>query len=342
MENQQNGNIARQQEAMTIWEPRRQEIVALYQNGTKSQAAMAQLYAVTQTAFQKAIARMGIPSKSRGRAGSLNGRYIDGTKCTAYPDGGKDPLQQVRRDESVACPSCGRMPHEQRSGQSGSPLLAVSQQPSQAAMVEFPEGWAILTDPPYGLGPLWSGGGGTRKNSWQFDPKEAKSWDAKPPEWLVGAIGHATPAIVWGGNYLRFAPSRAWLVWDKGIPDFTTGHSELAWTNLNQPIRNFRIFPNVITPTGRDGKKLHPTQKPVALMQWCLGFLPDAKTILDPFMGSGTTGVACQRLGRRFIGIEIDPDYFAIACKRIDEATRQPHLFVKPAEPRPVQEGWAL
>ena len=97
MENQQNGNIARQQEAMKVWEPRRQEIVALYQNGTKSQAAMAQIYGVTQTAFQKAIARMGIPPKSRGRSGSLNGRYIDGTKCTSY-------RQMV---EKTHCNRCG-------------------------------------------------------------------------------------------------------------------------------------------------------------------------------------------------------------------------------------------
>ena len=87
----------------------------------------------------------------------------------------------------------------------------------------------------------------------------------------------------------------------------------------------------------RDGSQ-HPTQKPVALMQWCLGFLPDATTILDPFMGSGTTGVACVKLGRKFTGIELDPDYFDIACKRIEDAYRQPDMFVEPPAPKPVQE----
>ncbi len=81
----------------------------------------------------------------------------------------------------------------------------------------------------------------------------------------------------------------------------------------------------------------HPTQKPVALMEWCLGFLPDAKTILDPFMGSGTTLVACAKLGRKGIGIELDPDYFEIACKRVAEAYRQPDLFIAPPE-KPTQE----
>jgi DNA modification methylase len=197
---------------------------------------------------------------------------------------------------------------------------------------------AVVTDPPYGLGDLWQGGGGNGKNSWKFDPKEAKGWDASAPLWLPEVIGD-TPAIIWGGNYMPFPVSRAWLVWDKGIPDFTTGHSELAWTNLNQPVRNFKLCPNVMTPTGADGKKKHPTQKPVALMEWCLGFLPNAKTILDPFMGSGTTGVACQKLGRAFIGIELDPEYFAIACKRVDEAMRQPDLFIAPAPDKPVQES---
>ncbi len=77
-------------------------------------------------------------------------------------------------------------------------------------------------------------------------------------------------------------------------------------------------------------------------MEWCLGFLPDAVTILDPFMGSGTTLVACQRLGRMGTGIEIDPEYFAIACKRVDEAARQPDMFVQPPRTTTVQEGFDL
>lgn len=86
----------------------------------------------------------------------------------------------------------------------------------------------------------------------------------------------------------------------------------------------------------------HPTQKPVALMKWCLGFLPDAKTILDPFMGSGTTLVACQRMGRHGIGIELDPDYFDIACRRVDEAARQPDLLIPETRAVPVQTDMEL
>jgi DNA modification methylase len=87
--------------------------------------------------------------------------------------------------------------------------------------------------------------------------------------------------------------------------------------------------------------KQHPTQKPLALMRWCIGFLPDAVTILDPFMGSGTTGVACVKLGRKFTGIELDPDYFDIACERIAKAYQQPDLFIE-SPTKPVQETFTL
>ena len=86
--------------------------------------------------------------------------------------------------------------------------------------------------------------------------------------------------------------------------------------------------------------RVHPTQKPVALMEWCLGFLPNAQTILDPFMGSGTTLVACAKLGRAGIGIELDPDYFQIACDRVQKAYDQPDLFVEQPKPAPTQEGF--
>jgi DNA modification methylase len=195
---------------------------------------------------------------------------------------------------------------------------------------------AVVTDPPYGLGDLWQGGGGKGRSSWAFNPAEAQGWDMEAPNFVAAIVGDL-PAIVWGGNYFDLPLARGWLVWDKGIPDFTTGHSELAWTTLDQPIRNFKLCPNVMTPTGTDGSKVHPTQKPLALMRWCLGFLPNAQTILDPFMGSGTTGVAAVQMGRRFIGIEREPKYFNIACRRIEEAQKQSDLFIEAPKPKPVQ-----
>ena len=106
----------------------------------------------------------------------------------------------------------------------------------------------------------------------------------------------------------------------------------MAWTNLDRPVRVFRFAQ---CEQASEGPKFHPTQKPLALMAWCLKWIK-APTVLDPFMGSGTTGVACQKLGRKFIGIEIEPKYFDIACKRIEEQWRQPRLFEEP-KPKPEQ-----
>ncbi len=184
---------------------------------------------------------------------------------------------------------------------------------------------AVVTDPPYGIGI-------TKSNRLAVSRgMGGVSWDDKPASvsWLNTK---SQTAIVWGGNYFDLPPTRAPLVWDKNNAGRDFADFEMAWTNLDMVARRF-----VFRPMNMDGGKQHPTQKPVALMEWCLGFLPNAETILDPFMGSGTTGVACVNLGRSFTGIELDPGYFDIACKRIEEAYKQPRLFEEPA-PKPVQE----
>jgi site-specific DNA-methyltransferase (adenine-specific)/modification methylase len=143
--------------------------------------------------------------------------------------------------------------------------------------------------------------------------------------------------IIWGGERFSLPVRRRWLTWVKPDAAPTFASTEYAWTSRNAPARHFTYAVGAVNQE-RVG---HPTQKPVALMEWCLGFLPKADTILDPFMGSGTTLVACAKLGRRGIGVEIDPDYFAIACKRVEEAYRQPDLFVE-RPPAPKQKGFDL
>jgi len=200
----------------------------------------------------------------------------------------------------------------------------------------------LLTDPPFGIGES------SRKVASRSNAAAAKDygffdWDKEParPEAISAARTLANHQIIFGGNYFEgLPPSSCWLVWDKeNSGDFAD--CELAWTNLKRAVRIFRWRWNGMIRKGNE-QRLHPTQKPVALMEWCLGFLPNAQTILDPFMGSGTTLVACQRLGRNGIGIELDPDYFEIACKRVDEATRQPDMFVQQPEPKFVQDGFDL
>lgn len=180
---------------------------------------------------------------------------------------------------------------------------------------------AVVTDPPYGIGINKSHRLSTSRGH------GGETWDDKPADmsWLLPM---SVPSVVWGGNYFDFPPTRCVLAWDKNNAGRDFADFELAWTNLDMVARRF-----VFRPMNMDGGKQHPTQKPVDLIKWCLDFLPaDAETILDPFMGSGTTGVACAKLGRKFIGIELEPKYFDIACKRIEEAYKQPDLFIAPPE----------
>lgn len=193
---------------------------------------------------------------------------------------------------------------------------------------------AVVTDPPYGLGDKWQGGGGSKRTSWRFNPDEARAWDREAPAIVHELPGLARECIIWGGNYFELPASRCWLVWDKKQnDDWTTGQAELAWSSVDRPVRVFRFAQ---CEQASEGHKFHPTQKPLALMSWCLKWI-ESKTILDPFMGSGTTGVACVKLGRRFIGVEIEERYFDIACKRIRDAYAQPDMFVEPPANKPRQ-----
>lgn len=186
---------------------------------------------------------------------------------------------------------------------------------------------AVVTDPPYGLGDKLDGAGDS--SSWGLlYSNGAPDWDKEiATDALDAALQKGRWQIVWGGNYYALTPMRCWLLWDK-MQEHTSGHAEMAWTNLDKPVRTFRYARAQLASEG----KVHPTQKPEPLMRWCIGHLPDtAQSILDPFMGSGTTGVAAVQMGRKFIGIEREPKYFDIACKRIEDAQRQGDFFVEQA-----------
>ena len=190
---------------------------------------------------------------------------------------------------------------------------------------------AVVTDPPYGIGE--DGGRFRDRKGGGHRVLRKGGWDSDRPskDTFAAVLSAGNSAIIWGGNYFAdmLPPSKGWLYWDKLMGgDFADG--ELAWTSLDRALRKF-------THCNKGHGKEHPTQKPVALLKWCLGFLPDAHFVIDPFMGSGTTGVACVKLGRKFIGIEIDEKYFDIACKRIRDAYAQPDLFVAPPAPSPTQ-----
>jgi DNA modification methylase len=201
---------------------------------------------------------------------------------------------------------------------------------------------AVVTDPPYGIG---ESGQKNRTRGKVAAPGNYKDchWDDQPasPAHIAAIMGVSKHQVIFGGNFFEgLGPTSCWLVWDKqNTGDFAD--CELAWTNLDKAVRRIYWRWNGMIRKGNDVRE-HPTQKPVGVMEWCINHLPDAaQTILDPFMGSGTTLVACAKLGRKGIGIELDPDYFQISCERVQKAYDQPDLFVAPPTPA-FQEGFDL
>lgn len=179
---------------------------------------------------------------------------------------------------------------------------------------------AVVTDPPYGIGASRMSFG-----KWRTSRMVKSGWDDQAPE-LEEVLALAVPSIIWGANNFVLPPSRAYLVWDKGAGfkgrDFA--ECEMAWCSFDG---NARVFSYDPLARGAYKDKMHPTQKPLELMKWCLGFVQGS--VLDPYMGSGTTGVACASLGRKFVGVEIDENYFAVACERIRKAYSEPDIFVE-------------
>jgi site-specific DNA-methyltransferase (adenine-specific)/modification methylase len=197
---------------------------------------------------------------------------------------------------------------------------------------------AVVSDVPYGIGFQHSG---AASRNWRgrrcaerarrqhakiigddhiFDPTPVLNW----------------PCLLWGADHFaNTLPSTgSWLCWDKSDmigPADSFADAEFAWCSLLSIKRNiFRYLWKglcCVKLGENNGFRQHPSQKPLALMVWCLEMFPRARAVLDPYMGSGTTGVACVRTGRKFIGIEIEPKYFAIAIKRIEaELNRFPLL----------------
>lgn len=212
---------------------------------------------------------------------------------------------------------------------------------------------AVITDPPYGqkLNTNVRGKNGTRKYSLVDRRRTAagihsSGWATEYPEAIYGDDEPFDPAhlltldgrlLLWGAH--KFAdrlPPGSWLVWDK-VPTGKVrdqGDGEAAWMNCSKPLRIYRLLWDGVC-VGSEARhevtagqrRVHPTQKPEALMRWCIQQAGEPQTILDPYMGAGSTGVAAMQLERKFIGIEIEPKYFDIACRRIEDAQRQSRMF---------------
>jgi DNA modification methylase len=192
---------------------------------------------------------------------------------------------------------------------------------------------AVITDPPYGISQASNRGFA----SWD-GVAIANDHDTSARDWV--AQWSDGRAAAYFGTWKRPAPAdtRACVVWDKG-PAFGMGDLSLPWKPSFELVyvcgkgwagrRGEGVIRGGIVVTWESKGRDHPHQKPVWVSEHFIERMPEAVTICDPFMGSGSTGVACARMGRKFVGIEIDPKHFDSACRRLDDALKQPDLFVE-------------
>ena len=193
---------------------------------------------------------------------------------------------------------------------------------------------AVITDPPYGTSTLTNNYDRglsclTAANNYPPIYGDDKPFDPSP--WIK-----FPKVVLFGANYYadKLPPSGCWLIWDKrcGVVEVDQADAELAWTKgaPGTVPRVFRhLWHGMLKDSERDEKRVHPTQKPVALMNWVMQKVgvPEGGTVLDPYMGSGSTGLACIKAGFSFVGIEIEESYFNISKERIELAQQQPSLF---------------
>jgi site-specific DNA-methyltransferase (adenine-specific)/modification methylase len=204
---------------------------------------------------------------------------------------------------------------------------------------------AVITDPPYGIGESSKKvesrqrkiGGNSKAMADQRDYGDFE-WDKSPPsnELIELIRTKGNHQAFFGGNYFALPPTSCWLIWDKLNGDNDFADCELCWTNWHKAVRRLQWRWNGMIRQGNE-ERYHPTQKPLEVMKWVITLCPKSETILDPFMGSGTTGVAAIQMGRKFIGLEREQKYFDIACKRIEQASKQVDMFVE--QPKQIQES---
>lgn len=180
---------------------------------------------------------------------------------------------------------------------------------------------AVVTDPPYGIGES-SKKAKTRSKLCEAGRYHDFNWDTSAPDgWFLSCLlSRSQNQIIFGGNYFSLPPSSCWLVWDKenGANDFAD--CELAWTNLKRAVRRLKYRWNgMLQEPGRPKEfRLYPTQKPIAVMEWALSYLPDEVALVcDPFCGSGSTLIAARKAGMKSIGIDRDERAVEIAAKTI-------------------------
>lgn len=169
---------------------------------------------------------------------------------------------------------------------------------------------SLVTDPPYGINANKQTLGKGKK-----DFERGGDWDAVKPD-IVPLLTYCNTQVIWGGNYFSdvLSPTNDWLCWHKKNDDRSYSEFELAWSNLGKNCR-------LLSHHWGGENKLHPTMKPVAVMEWCINMTQG--TIFDPFLGSGSTLIAADKTGRKCYGMELDPKYCDVIVKRWEDFTGQ-------------------
>lgn len=197
-------------------------------------------------------------------------------------------------------------------------------------MKHYPDKYFDLAvvDPPYGIGA--ENHAGNADNGWkQWDRKD---WDSSIPneEYFTELFRVSKNQIIWGGNYFAnlLPNSQGWIFWDKGQRNFSLADGELCWTSFKKSTRVFEMA-RAKAKASIGYEKIHPTQKPVELYDFCLNFakLEQGNLILDTHLGSGSSRISANKAKLHFVGCEIDEEYFNKSCKRYDDFVSQVRLF---------------
>jgi len=203
-------------------------------------------------------------------------------------------------------------------------MMTITNEDNMELMKRYPDKYfdLAIVDPPYGIG-----AGKMTMGSGKHKFKQGKDWDFAIPndEYFKELFRVSKNQIIWGGNYFTLPLNNNWVIWDKLNPNLSFSEAELAWSSIN---KNVRIFKRYSAMEDDDGKKQHPTQKPIQLYKYCLEkYAKEGDKILDTHLGSGSIAIACHDYGFDLTACELDKEYFDKAMERINNHTSQQKLF---------------
>lgn len=202
--------------------------------------------------------------------------------------------------------------------------ITITNEDNMQLMARYPDNYfdLAIVDPPYGIN-----AGKMTMGSGKHKFTKGKDWDSAIPkdEYFQELFRVSKNQIIWGGNYFPLPLNNNWVIWDKLNPNLSFSEAELAWCSIN---KNVRIFKRYSAMEDEDGKKQHPTQKPILLYKYCLEkYAKQGDKILDTHLGSGSIAIACHDYGYELTACELDAEYYEKAVQRIKNHTNQQKLF---------------